>query len=270
MKKFAIYFLLFLPYLTFGQLFPKVGGFKGNIKKAVEKIYGKENHNLDPTKSNLRHSAFSGWKYTYEFDKNSNLLKRTSTFKRDIQAEYIYQRDTNRNRIIEKEINNDASSPQFGDYTEYEKFLDSSGQIEKVNFWDYNAKSGELKIFLIEQNPEYTDNRLISFMRYLVKEDGTTDSGEKCTLFYTSAGKLDRLERQDLSSGFKTVLQYRYDSQGFVSLYAIDLLTELQEYKKNQIQDIIYKYDRFGNWTRKYYKSGNKRYTESKRRIRYY
>jgi len=270
MKKFAIYFLLLIPQLTFGQLFPKIGEFKGNIEKVVEKTYGKENHNLDPTKSTLRPSAFSGWKYIYLFDENSNIKKRTSIFKGNIQDENIYQRDTIENRRIERVINNDKNNALFGNYIEYEKFMDSLGRIEKVNFWEFNAKACERNIFLTEENPEYKDNRLVSFTRHLIREDGTPDLGEKCNLIYNSEGKLDRLVRLDLSSGFSTVIQYKYDSQGFLSIYAIDLLSELQEYKKVQIQNIDYKYDKQGNWIRKYYQSDKRKYTEAKRRIKYW
>ena len=270
MKKFTFGLLLLVPSLSFGQLFPKTGEFKGDIQKVVEKTYGKDNRNLDPTKSNLKPNTFSGWKYIYTFDRNSNLKKQVSTYMKIMQEENIYQRDTIDNRLIERKINNDSNSPQFGNYLEYEKFIDSSGRIEKVNFWEYDAKTSELTIFLTEENPEYKNKRLMSFTRHLYGEDGTPDLGEKCTLIYNSEGKLEKLIRLDLSSGFSTTIQYKYDSQGFLSIYAIDLLSELQEYKKVQIQNIDYKYDRQGNWIRKYYHSDKKKYIEAKRKIKYW
>ena len=39
MKNFLVYILLLLPFVTFGQLFPKVADFKGNIEKVVKPDY---------------------------------------------------------------------------------------------------------------------------------------------------------------------------------------------------------------------------------------
>jgi len=54
-----------------------------------------------------------------------------------------------------------------------------------------------------------------------------------------------------------------------VSHYSVDLMSEIQEYGKNQIQDIYYKFDNQGNWNRMYWKSGNKTYLAAKRKITY-
>ena len=269
MKRFAVYILLLLPCFTSGQLFPKVADFKGNIEKVVEKRYGKEVSYYRLFKGIYHPRTYSGWKYTYLFDKNSKPLKRTSTFQGKVKADFLYQRDTIENRVIEREIIADNFNDHEGDYTEQENFLDSKGRIEKVNFWSFNAKECARGLYEIEQNAEYKEDKLVAFTRHQIDENGDTDNGENCDLFYDSSGKLIRTERKDRTSGFKTVIQYFYNGKGLVSHYSVDFLTELQEFGKNQIQDIYFKYDKHGNWIRKYWKTGKKNRLEAKRSIKY-
>lgn len=270
MKKFATYLLLFLPVITFGQLFPKVADFRGNIEKVVEKRYGKEGRNLRFVKGVYHPKAFSGWKCTYLFGPNSKLTKRTTTFKGKVKADYSYQRDTIGNRIIEREITVYNANGNEGDYLEYEYFKNAAGQIEKINFWAFNARECTRELYQVEQNAEYKDDKLISFTRHQIDQNGDTASGEKFCLYYDNSGKLMRVERKDMDSGFKTAFQYFYNENGFLSRYSIDFLVELQEYgKKNQIQDIYYNYDKYGNWNQTYRKSGKKNLVEAKRIITY-
>lgn len=270
MKKFAIYILLLLPGIAFGQLFPKFADFKGNVEKVVEKQYGKEVTSYKQFKGIYRPKTFSGWKYTYLFDGNSNLIKRTNTFQGKIVADYLYQRDTIENRLIEREINIDNVNGTQGDYLEYEYFTDSQGRIEKINSWSFNGKEHTRGLFMIEQNVGYKQDKIISFTRHNIEINGDTASGEKCNLYYNPSGNLIRIERKDIDSGFTTVINYHNNGKGFVDHYSVDFLIELQEYgTKNQIQDIYYKYDRHGNWIRMYRKSGDKNRLEAKRKIKY-
>jgi hypothetical protein len=270
MKIFTTYFLLFLPFITFGQLFPKVDDFKGNIEKVVEKKYGKEVSNIKLIKGIYHPKAFSGWKYTYLFDKNSNLTKKTTTFQGKVIADYLYQRDTIENRFIEREITTNNNNDIGGYYIEYEYFKNTAGQIEKINYWTFNARECIRELYQIEQNTEYKSDKLISFTRQNIEINGDTATGEKCNLYYDSSGKLIRIERKDIESGFKTSFQYYYNEKGFVSRYSVDFLVELQEYgKKDQIQDIYYKYDRHGNWKQMYWKSGKQKRVQAKRIIKY-
>ncbi|HEX7585825.1 MAG TPA: hypothetical protein VF373_14140 [Prolixibacteraceae bacterium] len=269
MSKFVIYILMFLPAIAFGQLFPKVADFKGNIEKVVEKGYGKEISYSRLFKGIYHPKTYSGWKYIYLFDQNSKLIKRINTFQGKVIADFLYQRDTIENRVIEREIIADNLNGHEGDYTEQENFLDLKGRIEKVNFRAFNAKECVRSMYQTEQNAEYKEGRLIAFTRQQINENGDADSGENINLSYGSSGKLIRTERKDNVSGFKTVIQYFYNNKGLVSHYSVDFLTELQEIGKNQIQDIYFKYDRHGNWTRKYWKTGKKKRLEARRFIKY-
>ena len=269
MKFIAIYFLILFPCFAFAQLFPKIDDFKGNIEWVIEKRYGKADRNPDFRKAKLKTGAFSGWKYTYWFDENSQLVKRINTFQRDIVAEYQYQRDTANNRWIEREVFTAKGNEQTGDYIEHENFRNSAGQIVKVNYWAFDAKERTRSLYLIEQDAQYKNNQLSSFTRTLIDENGNVSGNEKCNLFYDESGKLISIERIDQDSGFRTIISNEMEGSRMVSHYSVDLMLEVQEFGKNQIQDIYYKVDDKGNWNRMYWKSGNKTYLEAKRKIKY-
>ncbi|HZL09403.1 MAG TPA: hypothetical protein VFC65_05350 [Prolixibacteraceae bacterium] len=270
MKRFALYILIVLPGITSAQLFPKVPELKGNIERVVEKRYGKEANYLKLLKGIFQPKIYTGWKYTYLFDKNSNLRRRTNTFHGKVKADYLYQHDTIDNRNIEREIITNSDNINVGDYVEYEYLTGPSDRVWKVNFWSFNSRECTRKLFQIEQNAEYNDGRLVSFTRHQLNENGDTSSGEKCTIYYDYSDRIIRIERKDIESDFKTIIQYYYNNRGLVSHYSVDFLVELQEYGKTQIQDISYKYDRHGNWNRMYWNAGTKNRLEAKRNIKYY
>lgn len=268
MKNFLT-LLLLVPLFAFGQLFPKVDEFKGNIRKVTERRYGKELNVYKKDSGVFRPKAFSGWEYTYEFDTRGNLLARTNKVNGVVDAAYRYEREESGNRRVEREIITDDRKNRKGDYTEYENFLNAKGQVEKVNYWSYSAPENKRELFLVEMNAQYDQDRLISYTRHTVTENGELDSGEKCSLFYNTAGKLIRMERQDVISGFKTILYYNYNRRGAVYHFSIDYLVGLRNDQNTQKQDVYYKYDRRGNWTHRYWVAEKKRRLEDRRKIKY-
>jgi hypothetical protein len=261
--------LLMFSVVSFGQLFPKIPEFRGNIEKVTERRYGKE---LNPTKRDsgvFKPGKYSGWKYTYLFDENSKLVKRTNSFQNQILTEYSYQRSKIGDRIIEREIIEKDNRGHVGDYVEYENFTNSDGQIIKVNFWAVDKQKNTRELFMVEMNAEYKLGKLMSFTRHNVSATGDMDAGEKCELFYDSAGRLTRIERKDIETDLKTELNYSLNTNGFLDHYSVDFLVGLPVYGKNPKQDIYYKCDKHGNWVKKYWLAEKKKLVEAKRTIKY-
>lgn len=271
MKQFAIYFLLLLPGMAFGQLFPKVPEFKGDIEKVIEKKYGKIESTSKGDSGVFKPGKYAGWDYIYLFDANSKLVKRTNLSQGRIISDYMYQRDTINNRRIEREIILQNPEKEVGDYIEYENFINQKGKVEKVNVWSFEARKNTKQLFLVEMNAEYDKDKLISFTRHNVLENGDLDTGEKCSLFYDNFGRLMRIERKDIMLNLKTIIYYFYNNKGFVNRYSIDYLVGLRNDQNTQKQDVFYKYDRQGNWVKRYYWiSEKKKELESKRNIKYH
>jgi hypothetical protein len=255
--------------MSFGQLFPKVADFHGDIEKVTEKRYGKE---LNPTKNDsgvFKPGKYSGWKYTYLFDENSKLAKRTNSFQNKILTDCTYLRSKTGDRIIEQEIVQPGNKNQPASMIEYENFTDPEGRIAKVNFWAVDQQKNTRELFLVETNAHYKQGKLKSFTRHNVSRTGELDAGEECELFYDTADRLIRIERKDIESDLKTVLYYTYNNSGFLDHYSVDFLVGLPVYGKNPKQDIYYKCDTHGNWVRKYWLSGEKKLVEAKRIIKY-
>jgi len=270
MKLIALYFLILFPCFAFAQFIPEIGEFRGNIERVVESGYGKEDKKLNFIQKIFLPGVLSGWQFIYQFDKNSHLQKRTNTYLGNVRGEYEFVTKTNDRSSIEQEINTGGNNEKKGDYFECENIKDSSGKIIRVNYTAYSAKDNVRELYQTDRDPVYINGRLISFIREQLNSNGKILGSEKCTLFYDSAGRLNRFERKDLESEFTTVFNYTYNKEGFVSHSTIDFLIEIQQYgKKDQIQDIFYKYDNQGNWIRKYWRSGDKYILEAKRKIYY-
>jgi hypothetical protein len=271
MKKFTLTFLILIPCIAFGQLLPKIPDFKGNVKQVTEKRFGKEFNLFGLLKKTHYPGLYSGWKYTFQFNKQSKLISQTNTFHREIESELVYHYDTIENRYIEREITGPKSKKNRGDYTEYETFQNSEGFPEKVISRAFNSKDKSINIFMIEQDAEYSKDKLQSFTRRNISSGEDLGSLEKCSLYYNSSGQLIRLERKNLDTDLTTILYYSYNNKGFVDHYSIDYMADLVEFgSKKQLQEVYFKYDSHGNWTKKYWKSGKESRLEAKRRIKYW
>jgi hypothetical protein len=270
MKKISLSILMLFPIMVFGQLFPKVPEFRGDIAKVTERKYGEVVISKGDS-GVFKPGKYSGWDYVYLFDTKSKLVKRTNLSQGQVISDYYYQRDTIGNRRIVREVILQNPEKEKGDYIEYENFINKDGQVEKVNFWSYEAQKNKKELYLIEMNAEYDKDKLISFTRYNVNENGELDTGEKCSLFYDNFGRLMRIERKDNILNLKTIIYYFYNSNGLVNIYSIDYLVGLRDDVNKQKQDIYYKYDRQGNWIKRYYWiSEKKKGLESKRIIKYH
>lgn len=269
MKKFVAYLFLLIPYFVSGQLFPKLPDYNGNVEKVIEKRYGKEVNSAKGDSGVFKPGKFSGWRYIYLFDENSKPVKRTSTFRKQIQAEIFYETNTIGNKKIVREITGKNQSGQSADYVEYENITDSEGKIQEVGFWSFNQQKNKRELFLVEKDVEYNNDQLTSFTRYNINENGEPDSGEKCNLFYDSSGKLIRIERKDNITNFNTNLYYQYNNRGLVNHFSIDYMVGLRNDQNKQQQENYFKYDRRGNWTKKYWMANGKKLLEARRKIKY-
>jgi len=271
MKKLVAIFILLIPIYTFGQIYPNVLDFKGDIKQLTEKKYGREFKLFGLFKKSYYPSLPSGWKCTYQFDENRRLNKRTTVFKGKIVSESWYQYKEIDNQRIEREIVGGNSIEGQENYLEYEYFLEGDGRVEQVNSWTFDAKACTRNLVQVEKEVEYQQGRLVSFVRQNLNDTGEAGSSEKCSVFYNSAGQIIRIESQDTSTGLSNSFNYFYNDKGFLDHYSIEYLVGLSEYgKKDESQAIYLKTDHQGNWTEMYLNSGTKKLLLAKRTIRYW
>lgn len=270
MKIFTVYLLLLIPCLAFGQLFPKIPDFNGNVKKVIEKRYGKELPTVRSDSGAFKPGAYSGWKYLYLFNEKGELQKRISTFQGRARMMSSYETQKSANKIIKREITRNPATGKVESMVQYENTTDEKNRIIKADYRVQSAPDKPLELVLFETDAKYRDKQLISFLRHDIRLNGDTASAELCTLKYNNRGNPELLIRKDLSSGISTTIRYYYNGAGWIDHYSIDLMSEIREYGREQIQEIYFKCDRHGNWTRMYWKSGEKKLLEAKRIIRYF
>jgi hypothetical protein len=269
MKILLKYLFVLLPVVSSGQLFPNITDFRGDVKRVIERRYGQEYNPWRKDSASYKPGVLSGWKYTYLFNENSVLIKRIATRNGKIQYSCSYLNENDGTRKITREITKDYISGRPEYSLEYENFIDQDGKPWKVNFREQVSPDNPNELFLIEMNVRYSSNLLTSFTRFNVLATGDTIPAEECLLTYDESDRISRIDRKDISSGFSSTIQYFYNANNQVSHYSIDLITEIQQYGKKQIQDIYFKYDSRGNWTRMYRKSYKRVNLEAKRTIRY-
>ena len=270
MKLFAYILLFLFAAISRGQLFPNIVDFHGKVEKITEKRYGKELATARKDSGTFKPGRYSGWKYIYTFDENSKITRQLNVFLNKVQSESSWQRNKKGDRIIiEREVISYTDLTRPGNCIEYENFINQDGQIIKVNYWSVDLKQNTRELFLVESDAEYRQGKLQTFVRHNINEKGEPDTGERCDLVYDGAGRLIRIERRDIETDLKTVLNYSYNPNGFLDHYSVDFLVGLPVYGKTTRQDIYYKCDKAGNWTRKYWYSGKKRFLEARRIIKY-
>ena len=270
MKLFILSFILLMPLLSSAQLFPNIVDSHGSVDKIIEKKYGREFSTSGKDSGTFKPGKYSGWKYIYTFDDESKLVKQLNVFQNVVQSESTYQRSKKNDRIvIAREVISYTDLTKPANCIEYENFIDSHGQTIKVNYWAVDLKKNTKELFLVEDDAAYLRGKLQSFVRHNVNEKGEQDTGEQCNLRYDGLGRLIRIERKDIETDLKTVLDYSYNPRGFLDHYSVDFMVGMPTWGKNPKQDIYYKCDRQGNWTRKYWYSDKKRYLEARRSIKY-
>ncbi|MDP2114837.1 MAG: hypothetical protein Q8K69_12350, partial [Bacteroidota bacterium] len=170
---------------------------------------------------------------------------------------------------IVREITGENQSGQAVEYIEYENITDSEGKVQEVGFWSFNQQKNKRELFLVEKDVKYNNGQLTSFTRYNIKENGEPDDGEKCHLFYDSSGRLIRIERNEIATNFITILYYQYNNRGLVNHFSIDYMVGLRNDQNKQRQENYFKYDRRGNWKKKFWIADDKKLLEAKRKIKY-
>lgn len=270
MKRFCTYIFVLFPLISFGQLFPKIADFRGDLKMVVEKMYGKDDKNSENKEFTLQHKSFSGEKNIYLFDAESNLISKTKIVDGKVDRIVLFQNEKENGRNIVKEYIAESATGDMGDYLEYVNFHDLSNRIARSEWWMYNSKEKSRILYLVEYDPVYSNGLLMSFVRFGLNELQDTINREKISLRYDVSGNLEKIARKDLSSGLTSEIYLQYDKKGFLNQYSFDFLVEIQQYNKAQPQDVYYKTDRYGNWTRKYLIFNQKYTLQTKRRIRYF
>lgn len=284
-----------IPAISFGQLFPSISDFNGEIKKVVERGYGKEVYLFNRSKRIYLPKCYSGWKSVYHLDTKGRPKRKINTFKGKMRADYIFEYDTIENRILERKIVNDNVNNHRGNYIENEYILDSKGKIEKVNIWSFQSSDSLKELIVVEKDIKYDSlKNITSYYRGGYDINGKETKGELYVIHYDSLSRVITVEEKAI--GKKTMLVesddntktfenvpisepellkkwiYEYNSKGQVISYTIKYYGEVYKANAGGGEDykLFFKYDNKNNWIKMYKQLGNSpKRLDAKRRIKY-
>lgn len=287
--------ILLIPTISFGQLFPTIEDFNGEIEKVVDKRYGKEVYLFNRWTVMYLSKCYSGWKYVYQLDSNGKLERRINSYKGKLRADYIYKYDSSANVTYEREIVNDTVNNNKGNYIEDEYILDLNGEIEIVNIWSFHFADSSKEIIVVEKDIKYDSiGNIISYYRHGFDFKGKELTGELYVIHYDSLSRVVAVEEKAIDE--KTILVesdnntqtfedvpisepellkkwiYKYNPKGQLVSYTIKYYGDLYKASSGGGQDykLFFKYDNKNNWTKMYKQLGDsKKRIESKRRIKY-
>lgn len=241
-------------------------GFPQDFPDRINELKGKPvSTRLKVYKGKVRHH--SGWHYEYTYSDDGKVKTQRNFHRNNLTAECEYKYDSIGNKVMEVclDIVNKKGKPEIFN-TKYS--YDTKGRIKKQTLLFHDNK-----VMWIKDSLNYSDNhQLISFIKKIpVQSDKTKDTYEKYILSYTKEGMLKTSEIED-NFGSSSNVTYSYNEKGDVS--AIEtretVILNMQEQQSFRSYLYRYKYDKHGNWIKRYTRfNGGKEELEVSRKIKY-
>lgn len=252
----------FIPRLIFGQIFPEVSDYVGNNILEIEQI-GHKNCLIK-----------NGWITITSFSNDSFPTHQINYYKGDKRGDYYYSyiaQDT-----IFKKVKIDSSAQEDRNYEEKRIYFNSKRQITKTE--TYLNSDSNSPISIEENVIRDSLNRIISYDR-LFPSKSRNNAGDLITKyrFYYNKNQIDSIVQTDSENISKIVYCFKFNRKGLISDKIVDqnnpnvVLGGVRTWSKKRMDkyQFKYKYDRFGNWTKRYFVTKNWRYLDAKRKIKY-
>lgn len=261
MKK-AIFLLLFLPLGVLGQIFPRVVDFQKHIAHIKEVGY---------------YSAFkkNGWKTITTFTSDSLPYNEVHFYKGEKRGNYYYRyvdQDT-----LFRIIRIDSSATNDGNYREQRIYFNSKKIVVKnENYWQPNLDNpGTIEEKIVRDS----QNKILSYVRIFTSKSRRNGVPLYTTFNfnYNTKNQVISITQTDSEAISHIHYDFSYNSKGQISSITYDhnnpesVLSDIRPWSKSRPDKyrMLYKYDRFGNWKKKYFVTENGLYLDSKRTIKY-
>ena len=246
MKKTVAILFAFLPIVVFGQIFPEVSDYVGdNIKEIKEIGY---------------YSRFkkNGWITKTTFSENSLPFNKTNFYKGEKRSNYYFS-------FIEsdstyKTIKFDSLALNEDAYESMKVYFDKFKNVQKVEiFPDF-----------IESNIKRdTVNRIISYTRRVPSSE--------FEFTYNRQNQVESVIEIYADNTLRKIYKFKYNNKGEISDIVVDhdnpevVLSGVRLYSKDRTDkyQYKYKYDKHGNWIKRYSVTKNWKYLNAKRNIVY-
>jgi hypothetical protein len=240
-------------YCGFGQTFYEIRPIKGDV--------------IEIKQIDFKNNFFrSGWKSYYYFNDNNEIIRNITYFKNDVTLEEIHEhsKEGNTRTIKTNEVDTVNRTTRIS-------YFNNLGQLEKI----------ELYYGQDEINPEIVTHDYEYNLLGNIKSYKSTHYYRATGFKYTECFKLEYIKEQlttiskyDSCLNLSKKIDLKYDDKGNPASEKIDGCNPDMVYLGSRsdkgIIRYFYKYDKKGNWIKRFYvtSTGNK-ILELKRKIKY-
>ena len=248
--------------LSYGQLIIDVNNYVGTRIKEIKNV-GHRNRILK-----------NGWITEISFTNDSLPTREINYYKGDLRSDYHfnYARTDSTFQIVR--IDSLASEDRNFEMDRYH--FDKAGLIYKAEtFTRRNSRPLAIKTDFKRDSL----NRIISYNRIL-PSSFRNNAGDLITtyrLYYNDKNQVDSILQTDSKNISRIVYYFEYNRKGLIKSKIVDrnnpdvILSGVRGWEKGRYDKYgyFYKYDRFGNWIRRFSITKNRKYLDSKRKIKY-
>ena len=261
-KKFLIIFTIIISNQAFGQLIIDVDNYVGTNIKEIKQV-GHRNRILK-----------NGWLSEISFISDSLPAREINYYKGDLRSDYHFSYKRTDSTFQTTKI--DSFAREDRNYEMDRLYFDNSGLIYKTETF---TKSDSKPLVIETDFKRDSLYRLISYCRIL-PSSFRNNSGDLITtfrLYYNNMNQVDSIIQTD-SKNISTIAYYfTYNKKGLIKSKIVDhnnpdaVLGGVRSWSKERTDKYgyLYRYDRYGNWTKRYFITKRGKYLNSKRKIKY-
>lgn len=255
-------FTIIVSNLSYGQLIVEVEDYVGTRITEI-KIIGHRNRIFR-----------DGWITKISFTKDSLPTREMNYYKGDLRSDYHFSSKRTDSSFQITKI--DSLAKKDRNYEMERSHFNENGLVYKTEiFTKRNSKPST-----IESNFKRDSlNRIISYNR-IVPSESRNNSGDLITtykLYYNEKNQVDSIHQSDSENISSIAFYFNYNRNGLIKSKIVDhdnpdvVLGGVRAWKKGKYDKYgyYYKYDRFGNWIKRFSITKNRKYLDSKRKIKY-
>lgn len=261
-KKILIILTIIISNQVYGQLIVGVDDYVGINIKEIKKI-GHRNRIMK-----------DGWFTVISFKNDSLPTREKNYYKGDLRSDYHFS--YKRTDSTFQTVKIDSLAREDKNYEMNKSYFDKFGLIYKT---EKITKRDSKPIIIKLDYQRDSLGRIISFFLTFPSES-RNNSGDLITtsrLYYNDKNQVDSIVKTD-SENISTIVHYfKYNKSGLIKSEIVDhnnrdvVLAGVRGWKKGKYDKYGFycKYDRYGNWTKRFSITKHRKYLDSKRKIKY-
>lgn len=261
-KKFLIILTIIISNQAYGQLIVDIDDYVGKNIKEIKKV-GHRNRIFK-----------NGWLTEIIFVNDSLPVREKNYYKGDLRSDYHFSYKRTDSTFQTTKV--DSFARQDRNYEMEKLYFNEKGLIYKTE--TFTKRDSEPLVIETDFRRDSLD-RLISYCR-TVPSEFLNNSGDLITtyrLYYNDKNQVDSIVQTDSENISTIVYYFKYNKRGLTKSKIVDhnnpdvVLGGVRAWKKGKYDKYgyYYKYDRYGNWTKRFSITKHRKYLDSKRKIKY-